>query len=173
MQRCPQNTCCFSGYRPEKMPFSESNFYKMSMLRTDIVAAILDAYANGYRHFISGMSTGFDLWAAECVLSLRTSYEISLVCAIPFEEQAKHFSPEWKRRYNNALLRADQVFILSPTYHHGCYAARNQYMVDHATRLICYHHGTPGGTAQTVRFASQAGLSIVNLADPQTKLLDF
>lgn len=173
MQRCKNNTCCFSGYRPEKMPFLESDFYQMSMLRTSITAAILDAYNNGCSHFISGMSTGFDLWAAECVLNLRNSYEITLICAIPFEDQAKHFSHDWKRRYNAVLLRADQVFILSTTYHHGCYAERNQYMVNHASHLICYHNGKSGGTAQTIRFAERAALSIVNLADPQTKLLDF
>ncbi|MGO5029448.1 SLOG family protein [Candidatus Agathobaculum pullicola] len=159
-------TCCFSGYRVEKMPFA-ANDPRIDTLNTALDRAIADASALGYSVFFSGMSTGFDLWAAEAVLRARSTLPVQLFCAIPFDRQADRYSPAWKRHFNHCLLAADRVFALSRDYYTGCYAARNRFMVDASSLLICYFDGKPGGTAQTVRMASQNGLQIVNLADDQ------
>lgn len=159
-------TCCFSGYRVEKMPFA-ANDPRIDTLNAALDRAIADASALGYAVFFSGMSTGFDLWAAEAVLRARNTLPVHLFCAIPFDRQADRYSPAWKRRFNHCLLAADRVFALSRDYYTGCYAARNRFMVDASSLLICYFDGKPGGTAQTVRMASQNGLQIVNLADDQ------
>lgn len=159
-------TCCFSGYRVEKMPFP-ANDSRMEALTTALDRAIQDAAALGYTGFFTGMSTGFDLWAAEAVLRARNTLPVQLFCAIPFDRQADRYPPEWKRRFNHCLLAADRVFALSRDYYTGCYAARNRFMVDASSLLICYFDGKPGGTAQTVRMAEQSGLRIVNLADGQ------
>ena len=76
-----------------------------------------------------------------------------------------------ERRFNRCLLAADKVYALSRSYHAGCFAARNRFMVDASSRLICYYDGRSGGTAQTVHMAEQSGLKIVNLADGQLSLL--
>lgn len=162
-------TCCFSGYRVEKMPFP-ANDPHVDTLISALDLAIADAAAQGYTAFLSGMSTGFDLWAAEAVLRARNALPVQLFCAIPFDHQADHYSSEWKRRFNHCLLAADRVFALSRDYYTGCYAARNRFMVDASSLLICYFDGKPGGTAQTVRMAEQSGLRIVNLADRQMQL---
>lgn len=93
-----------------------------------------------------------------------------VLCAVPFDRQADSYPTAWKRRFNACLLAADRVYALSRTYYAGCYAARNQFMVDASSLLICYFDGRPGGTAQTVRMAEQAGLTIVNLAVEQQSL---
>ena len=169
MQTGRDTTCCFSGYRVEKMPFA-TNDPRVDALTAALDRAIADAAAQGYTGFFSGMSTGFDLWAAEAVLRARETLPIQLFCAIPFDHQADHYPSEWKRRFNHCLLAADRVFALSRNYHAGCYAARNRFMVDASSLLICYFEGRPGGTAQTVRMAEQAGLTIVNLAAEQQSL---
>ena len=159
-------TCCFSGYRVEKMPFP-ANDSRMEALTAALDCAIQDAAALGYTGFFTGMSTGFDLWAAEAVLRARNTLPVQLFCAIPFDRQADRYPAEWKRRFNHCLLAADRVFALSRDFYTGCYAARNRFMVDASSLLICYFDGKPGGTAQTVRMAEQSGLRIVNLADGQ------
>ncbi len=164
-------TCCFSGYRIEKMPFQDESCPAASELFSALDDAIAEAAAAGFRRFLSGMSTGFDLWAAEAVLRARDTLPVQLLCAVPFDGQADRFAPAWKRRFNRCLLAADKVYALSRSYHAGCYAARNRFMVDASSRLICYYDGLTGGTAQTVRLARQNGLTIVNLADGQLSLL--
>lgn len=169
MQTDRATTCCFSGYRAEKMPFA-ANDPCINTLIAALERAIADAAAQGYTAFFSGMSTGFDLWAAEAVLRARETLPVQLLCAIPFDQQAERYPIDWKQRFNHCLLAADRVFSLSRNYHAGCYAARNRFMVDASSLLICYFDGKPGGTAQTVRMAKQNGLRIVNLADNQLQL---
>lgn len=163
-------TCCFSGYRIEKMPFRADDTDRIHALEVSIDHAVREAALLGYTRFISGMSTGFDLWAAASVLRLREALHIQLLCAVPFDRQADAYPPEWKQRFNHCLLAADKVYALSPRFYAGCYAARNRFMVDASSLLICYFDGQPGGTAQTVHMAQKAGLSIFNLADGQLKL---
>ena len=164
-------TCCFSGYRIEKMPFRNEDCPAARELFAALDAAVAEAAADGCTRFLSGMSTGFDLWAAEAVLRARAALPVQLLCAVPFDGQADRFPLEWKRRFNRCLLAADKVYALSRSYHAGCFAARNRFMVDASSRLICYYDGRSGGTAQTVRMAEQSGLKIVNLADGQLSLL--
>lgn len=46
--------------------------------------AVLDAYGHGIRNFISGFAIGFDMMAAEAIVSLKRSYpDITLIAAIP------------------------------------------------------------------------------------------
>lgn len=163
-------TCCFSGYRIEKMPFSSDDTAAAAALCSALEQAIADAAERGYTQFISGMSTGLDLWAAEAVLRVRKRLPVRLICAIPFDQQADRFPLEWKRLFNRCLLTADEVYSLAHSYYAGCFAARNRFMVEHSSLLICYFDGRPGGTAQTVRMALRAGLDIVNLADRQLSL---
>ena len=139
-------------------------------LRRRLDARIGALCREGVTEFLSGGALGFDLLAAEAVLRAREQLPVQLLCAVPFDQQADHYTPDWKRRFNHCLLAADQVFALSRRYYNGCYAARNRFMVDASSLLICYFDGQSGGTAQTVHMAGQSGLEIVNLAEPQMHL---
>lgn len=171
MTNLSYKTCCFSGYRIEKMPFESNDAESIAALCAQIKEAVVGAAAMGYSRFFTGMSTGFDLWAAETVLQLQERLSIDLLCAVPFEQQAHTFSPEWKEKYERTLREATEVFQLSPHYYAGCYAVRNKFMIDASSMLICYYDGRAGGTAQTVRMARQKGLQIRNLADRQITML--
>ena len=170
MQDHRSETCCFSGYRIEKMPFRADDLSAVRMLETALDRAVCDAAARGYTRFLSGMSTGFDLWAAEAVLRARVQLPVQLLCAVPFDQQADRYPPDWKRRFNRCLLAADRVYALARQYYAGCYAARNRFMVAASSLLICYFDGRSGGTPQPVRMAEQSGLEIVNLAERQLHL---
>lgn len=115
-------TCCFSGYRIEKMPFRNEDCPAARELFAALDAAVAEAAADGCTRFLSGMSTGFDLWAAEAVLRARAALPVQLLCAVPFDGQADRFPLEWKRRFNRCLLAADKVYALSRSYHAGCFA---------------------------------------------------
>lgn len=166
-----RKTCCFSGYRPEKIPAWAANSpLTPPELRAGLEDAIARACRDGYRLFVTGMSRGFDLWAAGAVLRLRRQFPIQLLCAVPFDGQAAHWEPFWKAYYQKVLLRADFVHSLSGRYTPDCFYVRNRFMVDGSSRLICWYDGLPGGTAFTLRCAKRRGLEIDNLADRQLSL---
>lgn len=72
------STCCFTGHRPEKLQRSEST------IRAALQNEIELAFNHSYTIFLTGMSRGVDLWAAELVLEYRSIHPIKLFCAIPF-----------------------------------------------------------------------------------------
>lgn len=156
--------CCFSGYRPEKFHLSPAEWDTFAY---ELESAVRDAAKDGYRLFVTGMSRGFDLWAAETVLRLRKELPVQLLCAVPFDGQAAGWTEDWKALHTKVLLQADLVQSLSHKYTPDCYFVRNRFMVEGCSRLICWYDGRPGGTKFTVHCAKRCGLELVNLADRQ------
>lgn len=168
------NTCCFSGYRPEKMDdYIPEQTTPPAYLAAALTDAIDVAYHSGFTHFITGMSRGFDLWAAQSVLALAEKLPISLICAVPFQGQDAGWSSAWRLIYDATLRNAAQVYSLSKSYSPGCFHARNRFLVDSSSRLVCYFDGKAGGTAYTVRYARHEKIDIMNLADPQLRFADL
>lgn len=169
-----ETVCCFSGYRPEKMPagYTEGSAPFADMQRA-LRAAILRAHRHGCRHFLSGMSRGFDLWAADAVLALqRDGLPIDLWAAVAFPGMQRGWEKLWQARYQDALTRAARVSALFERYTPECYTVRDRFLVEQSCRCICFFDGTPGGTAYTVRYARRRGLVIDNLADRQLSLFE-
>lgn len=158
-------TCCFTGHRPEKMPFAASgNSFAFHQFQRALERAIQDAIHSGYRHFITGMSRGMDLWAAQFVLRFRKAYQdLILEAAIPFEGQADAWDYADRQLYQMVRSRCDSVVVLSPAYQPDVMHQRNRYMVDHASLLIAAYDGSPGGTRYTYDYARRKGLDIVNI----------
>ncbi len=151
---------CFSGHR--NIPLK----YRM-WLKRQLKTEIATAYDDGYRRFYCGMAMGFDLLAAEAVLSLRSGLpDLQLIATIPCPGQSERWSDGMKVLYDTILRNSDDVVILSRHYYHGCMLRRNDYMVSHSLRLIAWYDGKPGGgTFYTCRKAAANGLSIINLYD--------
>ncbi len=166
------SVCCFSGYRPEKMPEDmQEHSPAFADMTQRLRCAIHDAAGQGYRHFLSGMSRGFDLWAAEAVLELaRQGEAIDLWAAIAFPGMEQYWEPLWRARYTSALAQASRTFPLCDRYEPDCYKKRDRFLVEQSSLCICFFDGTPGGTQYTVGYARRSGLAIDNLADQQLSL---
>ena len=82
---------------------------------------------------------------------------LRLVAVIPFRGQESRFPAADRERFRRVLAAADHSVTLSPSYHAGCYAVRNNYLVEHAALLVAWYDGSPGGTHYTVRRALVRG----------------
>lgn len=144
-----ENTCCFTGHRPEKLLSTEET------IRQSLTEEIENAIASGYTSFISGMARGVDLWAAEIVLSMRSIHpELQLICAFPCKKDYV------SRQAQLILEQADQVVFVSARYDPGCFQRRNEWMIDHSSRIIAIYNGEKGGTKNTINYAQKKGVDI-------------
>lgn len=161
----PAHTCCFSGSRPEKLGFDwQREPYFFDVLRTDLRAAIRHAVDLEYRRFITGMSRGFDLWAAEEVINLQREFpHLQLIAAIPFVGMETRWEPYWRDLYTQICEHCEYESRMSDRFMPGCYHARDEYMVRHSSRVICWNNGTLGGTAYTCQYAERRGITLDNI----------
>ncbi len=134
--------CVFTGHRDLQADFSKKK----------LKAAIGQIIALGVDTFLCGMAMGFDLAAADAVLSLKKKNpSLKLIACIPCIGQEKYFSKADQKRYTTALKKADEKVILADSYYKGCMQVRDKYMAERADVMIAYCKKQEGGTAYTVR----------------------
>ncbi|HJB26364.1 MAG TPA: DUF1273 domain-containing protein [Firmicutes bacterium] len=153
-------TAAFTGHRPGLLPCNgEESSPAVKRLKYDMSRAIHKAIEQGYLRFITGMAPGFDLWAAQAVLSFREIYpRVFLECAVPYRGHGRG------SLYREILEHADRITVLSEQYYDGCLLARNRYLVEQSSLLIAYcvqEHGS--GTGYTLRLAQKHGLDIIKI----------
>ena len=135
-------SCVFTGHRILEDDFSKKR------LKIVVQAAI----EQGVDTFYNGVAMGFDLIAAEIVLSLKKKYShVKLIACIPCYKQEKNFSEKDKKRYAAVLKKADEKVLLSEEYYKGCMQARDKYMAERAELMIAYCKKATGGAAYTVK----------------------
>jgi uncharacterized phage-like protein YoqJ len=160
-----KNTCCFTGHRPQKLPWGyDEEWEDCVKLKLKLACEIEAMRKKGVTTFISGMAVGVDMWAAEIVLDLKSAYPqdtIKLIAAIPYEGQANKWSVEYRERYFDILAQADQEVIFQEHYTKSCMHERNRFMVDNSAYMIAVFNGDKGGTANTLHYAESKGLNIV------------
>ena len=99
-----QHRVCFTGHRPEKLTVPEC------IVKRELEKEIRLAIADDMTVFISGMSRGVDLWAAEIVLKIRAEGQgIKLICACPFNGFENSWGAAVKEQYRSILEKADLV----------------------------------------------------------------
>lgn len=155
----------FTGYRPEKMPFRESDADPSYLrFRRTLYKIICRLAELGYTDFVSGVALGFDTWVAEDVLRLRAEQRgVTLECAIPFPTQDEKWRERDRFRRERILAAADKVVTVSPEYTNSAFFLRNRYMVDESDAVVCCYDGKSGGTAYTIDYARQAGKIIIQI----------
>lgn len=154
----PAKTVAFTGHRTYGGECGER-----------LADAVRRFYARGFRTFLSGMAIGFDLAAAETVLSLKSELpDIRLVCVIPFDGQERGFAADDRERFARIVAEADGTIILAKRYAPDVYYRRNDFLVDNSSAVIAYCDGSRSGTLYTLKRARKKGLETENLyADPQ------
>ena len=178
-------SCAFTGHRPGKLPWGEDESdLRCIALKAKLRAAVESAIHEGMEHFICGMAEGCDLYFAETVLALKSTYpHITLEAAIPCPSQADGWGEAQKSRYRDILARCDyetmvqqmnaamQTVVEDPTVNAGIagvgyipgWQRRNRYMVDHASLLIAVNDGARGGTRSTIEYAFKRGVNVLDI----------
>ena len=160
-------TACFSGHRPEKLPFN-INFQSVEEgYNSYICLHIHEAYLNGYRTFLTGMARGFDILAAYAVIKYRERFnvteKISLVGVSPYSEEIDRLNGQDLYNYNLVKHHCDEMIYLNREYVPWCYHQRNRFMVDNSSLLICSCLDENSGTGSTIRYARKKGLTVDNI----------
>ena len=160
-----ENSCCFTGYRPEKFNFPFKNdCQEYRTFYSRLVTAISVFVENGCTDFYCGMAPGFDIIAGEHVaLIKKLNKKLRLIGVVPFKGQEEKWSDSWKQRYYELLKDCDEVITLNENYTRWCYSQRNQYMVDRSLYVLTYFDGKAGGTKNTLNYASKHGRNILNI----------
>lgn len=148
----------FTGHR-------HLNRDKVSQIKKITKSKILELYNKGYRDFYCGMAIGFDLLAAQCVLSLKSTYQdIRLIAVEPFPGQSSNWSMYNKILYKVLKNLASEIITLESHYSNGVMLRRNDYMLDKCNIVICYYNNSrKGGTFYTVKRARKQGKEIYNV----------
>lgn len=147
--------CCFTGHRPQKLT------RHAWLIKMELEKEIKQAIKDGFTVFISGMAQGVDIWAAQIVLKLRDKGNpIRLICACPFEGFEERWDTKWQNQYREILAAADLVRYICPGYSKACFQIRNEWMVDHATRVIAVFNNTPSGTMNTIEYAIRQNIPV-------------
>ena len=107
---------------------------------------------------ISGMALGIDTLFAEIAINMKFPF----IAAIPCWEQDKVWPVKSKELYGNLLANklCNIYQVYSGPYNNSCMQLRNQWMVDNCDLLIAVWDGTPGGTANCVKYAEAQGKPI-------------
>lgn len=158
--------CCFTGHRPEKLPWGrEESDPRCQALKDQLAHAVEAHHQKGCNYFLCGMARGCDLYFAEAVLQLRLRCpDIALHAVIPCPNQALRWSKPDRERYERILSQCDCESLIQQHYDPGCMQRRNRFMVDHSAHLIAVYNGIPkGGTAGTILYAMRQGLSVTIL----------
>lgn len=160
MESC--HTCCFTGHRPEKLPWGEQESHPhCRALRENLDALLEQLYRRGFRHFICGMARGADFYFAEGVLALRGRHpEVTLEAALPCLGQANKWNEGDRLRWHRLVEACDTTTLVQEHYDRYCMLRRDRYMVDHSQAIVAIFNGTRGGTQYTLNYAMEGLLDI-------------
>lgn len=159
---------CFTGHREftdgrEKGREERLRVYLEKLLTTYVEE-------KGVTTFYAGGASGFDNFAASCVINVRKKHpEVKLIVVLPFsrEDMSAKWSAKDRKLLMNVCKLADQVVEeIGRKYSPGCYKKRNQYMVNHADHCLAWYdeeYKEKSGTGQTVRMALRKGIEVENI----------
>lgn len=155
MNKTRNNTCCFTGHRPERLTIEEAK------IREWLETQIRDVISQGYLYFISGMQRGVDIYAAETVLKLKCEgLPVKLICACAWNGMEQQWEQSWRDKYYAIIDTADEVCYISKKPGRKAFFERDCWMVDNASMLIAVFNNLPGGTKHTIDYAKKKGLKI-------------
>ena len=156
-------TVCFTGRRPQKLPWGYNEMDPGCLLLKNKLEKEIDAaIEKGATRFISGMAMGVDMWAAEIIIARKKcGLSVTLEAAVPHKKQADSWSPGMKERYERILKSCDTVTLVSESYSPYCMAKRNQYMVDKSDLLIAVTDDFTGGSGKTVLYARSKNVPVI------------
>jgi len=152
---------CFTGHRPVKIGGYDPRHPMRVRVREELKTAIAHMAEIGVVDFISGMALGVDTDAAELVCDAG----LNLHAAVPFDSHGSTWPIMAQRKNQQLLNRAASVTIVSPgvPYSPALLDVRNHWMADRSDAVVAVWDGTPGGTANMVRYVERLGIPIIRI----------
>ena len=157
-----ENSVCFSGHRPEKLPnCGDENSVAISRLKSLLYKDIYDSINDGYTDFITGLARGIDTWAAEIVIHFKSKHDnLRLICVKPYDGYGENWRGYDKWQFSHIIEKSDELVTICDAYQKNCMKLRNEYMVNHSSKLIAIVENYRSGTGQTIRYAQKQGLDV-------------
>ena len=151
-------TVCFTGHRSINKDAATAVSGKL-----DVV--IERCVGKGYRRFLAGGALGFDTLAARRVAEAKKKYpSVTLSLILPCRDQTRLWTKlDDLNEYRELKELADEIVYIQDFYDKSCMMKRNIYMVDHSSLCVAYFGGRAGGTLNTVRYAEEKGVAVINL----------
>lgn len=157
-----ENTVCFTGHRPQHLPFSLTQSEQGLALQKKLKEVIKNLIENGYKNFISGMAIGIDMLCAQIVLDYKAHYDINFWCYLPCHNQDKLWNRKEKALHSQILQKADKIlYAVDKNYCTGCTQLRNKMMVDDSNLVLAVYYEKSGGTRSTIEYAKLKGKQII------------
>ena len=159
MEYSPDTCACFTGHRA----MTEDELNSAAALVSEQIEKL---YEKGIKNYYAGGALGFDFAAAVTVLNMKRVFpDITLNLALPCPNYQSKWTKAQIELFERVRARADSEMFVSEGYHRGCMQMRNKYMVDRSTLCIAYMKKREGGTYNTVVYAQNRGIEIINLTD--------
>lgn len=144
----------FAGYTTERLFQRKYDQFKEGDIRLLLFKTIKELYEVGYRIFISDMSAGFSLIAADTVIMLHDAGDcpdIQLVAMTSSKKQADNYDNFSRELYNDLLTRADKKETVS--------TARYRKQIQESAHIICYYDEP----SQEIECLRQMGVPFTNI----------
>ena len=155
-----EQTCCLTGHRI--IPPGEE--WKICT-RTRYILQNLIREKN-VRFFGVGGAVGFDMLAAEYLISLKAHREqqIRIISVIPYPawQETEDWTDELRLRQERILRASDKVVYIRPEYEKNVYLLRDRKLVDGSAYCVSYCNRPRTGTAYTVKYALEHGVKVFN-----------
>ncbi|MCD7783975.1 MAG: DUF1273 domain-containing protein [Oscillospiraceae bacterium] len=155
------HTACFSGHRPEKLPFDDE--IRRRMLISMLIQRIYDAIDEGYTTFITGMARGVDIWGGRAIYALKhqkPELNLKMIGISPYKNELNLLHGTDIYDYGTVKQGCDEMYYLSEDYFPACYHIRNRLMIDHSSKVIGVVYDYKSGTGNTIREARRQGLEL-------------
>lgn len=156
-----RKTCCFTGHRD--LPLEKAQ--EIAEQTTNEIRRLI--VNHGVCFFGVGGAIGYDTLAAKILFRLReTDFpNIKVILVYPFDGYTDRWSAMQKAEYKRLFPQYDKVVCVCGNPSKEAYLARDRHLIDSSDYCIAYCIRDYGGTAYTIRYAKQRGVSISNIAN--------
>ena len=154
-----QRTCCFTGHREIR----EKDLPDILERTEQTVRRLIE---KGVVCFGVGGAIGYDTEVAKLLFRLRAiDYpHIKVILVYPFEGFTSRWSDAQRAEHARLLLQYDKTVCVAQRASREAYLERDRHLVDSSAYCIAYCTRNSGGTAYTVRYAHQQGVTVYNTA---------
>ena len=162
-----EQTCCLTGHRvippgEERKILTRTRYILLKLIREKNV-----------RYFGVGGAVGFDMLAAEYLLSLKahSEHQLKVISVLPYPgwRETEDWTDELREREERILQACDKVVWVRPEYEKSVFLLRDRKLVDGSAYCVSYCNRPRTGTAYTVRYALDRGVKVFNASSFNVK----